>query len=66
MSALKPENGKYRSSWKTWGAQVVPSKQYKDNYSKISWGKEYKAGDFIMQTKNIGENYFRIKFVKQE
>jgi hypothetical protein len=39
MSALKPKNEKYRRSWLTWGRQMIPSEQYKDNFDKISWGK---------------------------
>lgn len=66
MSALTPSNGKYRNSWKTWGAQVVPSKEYKDNYDKIKWDRKYKPGDLIRHAEPIGENYYRIKFIKQE
>lgn len=39
MSALKPKNEKYRSSWKIWGRQMIPSDQYKQNFEMISWGK---------------------------
>lgn len=39
MSALEPKNKKYRSTWKVWGQQMIPSKAYKNNYDQIRWGK---------------------------
>ena len=57
MSALRPNNGKYRRSWRIWGRQMVPSKQYCDNYDKISWGESRDVG----KEELTSPSHYRIK-----
>lgn len=59
MSALAPENGKYRRSWTIWGAQVVPSQKYKDNYDQIDWGKK---DDLTEREDLTSSQHYRIRF----
>lgn len=59
MSALTPKNGKYRRSWLTWGKQVIPSEQYKENYDKIKWGELSKK---LVKEELSGSNHYVIKF----
>lgn len=59
MSALKPNNDKYRRSWLIWGAQAVPSKAYCDNYDKIDWGK---SNHKPVKKELTSPNHYELKF----
>jgi hypothetical protein len=58
MSAQTPSNGKYRRSWTTWGSQMIPSDQYKNNYDKIIWGEET---DHVEREELTNPQHYRIR-----
>jgi len=59
MSALKPENEKYRSTWKVWGAQMIPSAKYKQNWENIKWGTS--KADALEREELTSPSHYRLK-----
>lgn len=59
MSALTPKNTKYRSTWKIWGRQMIPSEQYKSNFDNIVWGNSKKEMEKEQLT---SASHYRLRF----
>ena len=62
MSVMQPENGKYRSMWKIYGAQMADKdmcKNYSDGYDEIKWGD---VDRFEVEKQVLG-GYKKIRYI---
>lgn len=63
MSALKPNNEKYRKTWLIYGKNMNPSETYINNFDKVKWGEGTKKMVKIQQKL---ANHYVLKFDDKE